>query len=275
MTKWGFIGCGNLSQAIISGALKKRLIKPNSILITNRTLSKSKIFSKKTKVRIADNNRILIKNSDIIFIGTKPLEVIAVLEELESSEIKNKMIISLAAGVDSQTLKNYCNKARSIIRVMANTPVTIQKGFFGILPIKSNASDKRKVFDFFSNLGHPIFVKNDFEINAITAGSASGVGFVFNFMEEYEKWFRQKGLSSSQSRHAAIVTFLGAAELAFVQSSVPLSELRARVTSKKGTTEAGLKAIKAHGVGTGLKSGLDAAFRRSNALAKSLRQNHK
>jgi pyrroline-5-carboxylate reductase len=275
MIKWGFIGCGNLSQAIINGALKKKLFKPSSVLISNRTILKSKNFNRKTKVRIAKNNRVLIQDSDIIFVATKPLEIIEVLKELKDSELKNKIVISLAGGVGAEILKKYCRHSRSLMRVMANTPVSIQKGFFGIFPIKANSRDKRKIFDFFAALGSPIFVRDDFEVNAITAGSASGVGFVFSFMEEFEKWFCKMGFPARQAREAAVNTFLGAAELASAQFETPLSELREQVTSKKGTTYAGLRALKQKKVGPGLKSGLDAAFKRSNQIAKSLRQNQK
>ena len=275
MTKWGFIGCGSLSQALINGALKKKLIKPHSIFITNRTLSKSKSFSQKTKVKIAKDNQFLIENSDIIFIGTKPNDIIQILEQLKASEIKNKIVISLAEGVEGATLKKFCNKARAIIRVMANTPVTIQEGFFGVLCVKSNRSDKKKVLGFLANMGHPVLVKNDFQINVITAGVASGGGFVFSFMEEYEKWFRKKGLSPAQSREATVLTFLGTAALAKSEAKTSLADLRMKVTSKKGTTFAGLKALQQRRVGAGLKSGLDAAFKRSGEIAKSLRQSQK
>jgi pyrroline-5-carboxylate reductase len=275
MTNWGFIGCGNLSQAIILGALKEKLFKPKSVFVSNRTASKSKIFSKKTKVQVAPSNKDLIQKCNIIFVGTKPFDIIEVLTELGQSQIKNKIIVSLAAGVESFVLKKYCSQARSVIRVMANTPVSIQSGFFGVLPVKSQASDLRMILNFLNHLGGSIIVKNDSEINTITAGSASGVGFIFSFMEEFEKWFRKRGLDSKQSRSATVLTFLGASELAKNHLESPLSELRDRVTSKKGTTYEGLKALQRNRVGPGLRSGLDASFKRANELAKSLRQNQK
>lgn len=275
MTTWGFLGCGNLSQAIILGALKKKVFSSQSVLISNRTYLKSKKFRQKTKVRIAKNNTELIRLSDIIFVGTKPQDIEQVLSDLKRSNLKNKIIISLAAGVDSSILKKSCSQSRSLFRVMGNTPVTIQKGFFGILPVKQFSSDKNKIFSFFEKLGQPIIVKNDFEINVITAGSGSGVGFVFSFMEEFEAWFKKMGLRSSHARLGAVETFLGAAELARSNANIPISELREKVTSKKGTTLAGLIRLKKEKVGPRLRSGLAASFNRSSEIAKSLRQKQK
>jgi pyrroline-5-carboxylate reductase len=275
MTTWGFIGCGNLAQAIVVGAIENQLFKPQNVLITNRTLSKSKAFSRRVKVRIAKSNAELIENAQVIVVGTKPLEILPVLEELRNSNLSQKIVISLAAGVDGQTLQLYCGKARSVIRVMANTPVVIQQGFFGIQSVKTVPKDKALIFRFFNQLGQAILVNDDVEMNSVTAGVASGVGFVFFFMEQFESWFVSKGLSRSQARLASVKTFLGASELARFKSDLEISKLRDLVTSKKGTTLAGLIALKRGKVGPGLRSGLEAAFKRSSELAKSLRQKRK
>ncbi len=271
----GFLGCGNLAQALVLGSISKKLFSPQQVLISTRTSATSQKFSKQTGVIVAKNNRELILASEIIFIGIKPLEIIPALKELSKENLENKIIVSLAAGVNEKILRKYLGKAQSVYRVMANLSATIQSGIFGIYEVKSNPKDKKIITDFFSNLGEVIFVKKDEEINIVTAGSASGIGFVFSFMEEFQNWFERKGLSESAARKLAVETFFGASKLAKFKTEIPLSKLRESVTSKKGTTQAGLDVFKKGKVHAGLKSGLDAAFKRGQIIAKDLLRHSK
>ena len=272
---WGFIGCGNLAQSLILGALEQKILDPRSILITNRTVKKSKAFGAKTGVGVAASNDELVQKSDVIFLGTKPLEIHPVLEEVSRHDLSHKIIVCLASGVGAPLLKKYFGRSRSVFRVMANTPATIQKGLFGIYPIWAKPEDTQQIFDLFSELGEIVSLKNDKEVDMITVGSASGVGFIFSFMEEFETWLVKKGLDPKLARTAVVETFLGASELAKIKTDQTLSSLREVVTSQKGTTFAGLKAFRAAGVPTGLRSGLDSALKRCQEIAKSLIQKQK
>jgi pyrroline-5-carboxylate reductase len=266
----GFLGCGHLAQALVLGSIEKKLFAPSQVLISTRTSTTSQKFSKATGVVVAKNNRELILSSEIIFIGIKPFEILPALKELSKENLENKIIISLAAGVGEKVLKKYLGKAQSIYRVMANLGATVQTGVFGIYEVKPNLKDKKIITDFFSSLGEVVFVKKDDEINIITAGSASGIGFVFSFMEEFQNWFEKKGLDRSSARKLTVETFLGASKLAKFSSDMSLSKLRESVTSKKGTTQAGLDAFKKLKVQASLRSGLESAFKRAQLIAKDL-----
>jgi pyrroline-5-carboxylate reductase len=219
---------------------------------------------------VAKNNKELISASEIIFIGIKPFEIVPVLKELSIENLENKIIISLAAGVGEKILKKYLGNAQSVYRVMANLSATIQSGIYGIFEVKPNSRDKKIIEDFFSSLGEVVFVKKDEEINVITAGSASGIGFVFSFMEEFQSWFEKKGFSRSAARKLTVETFLGASKLAKFQKDINLSSLRELVTSKKGTTQAGLDVFKKLKLQPSLRSGLEASFKRGEQIAKDL-----
>src|ERR1700677_538460 len=100
----GFLGCGNLAQALVLGSIEKKLFSPSQVLISTKTSKTSQKFSKLTGVLVAKDNKELIQSSEIIFIGTKPYEIIPVLEELSKEKLENKIIISLAAGVGEKLL---------------------------------------------------------------------------------------------------------------------------------------------------------------------------
>jgi pyrroline-5-carboxylate reductase len=281
--KWGFIGCGHLAQALIQGALAKNLLSPSQIAAIDHDPKKLKDFARRIEglnltqsgsaetLTIAASIGQLVDCCDVILIATKPQDILQPLKELGVHAGENKIIVSLAAGVNGTLLEKFLVKPRVIARVMANTAATIQKGVFGIHFVRNGDEDAdAKITDFFGALGQVILVNEDGDIDVVTSGSASGIGFVFSFMEEFEKFFLRKGFDAEDARTMVIETFSGAAEFAKARPEVTLSTLREQVTSKKGTTAAGLTAMKKAGVQTGLKSGLDAAYKRSREIAKSL-----
>jgi pyrroline-5-carboxylate reductase len=272
---WGFIGCGNLAQAIIRGALKTGALSSLQVLATNRTVGKLKKFKDETHINTCESNEELLQKSDVIVLATKPQDIGVVLDEISSLITDQHLIVSLAAGVPADMLERRLNKARAVFRVMANTPAMIQKGLFGVYMIKGDSGDSQEISNPFEKIGVVIPLKNDKEINAMTAGAASGTGFVLQFMEDFEKWFMKKGFSRVQAREAAVETFLGTASLAHQRQDQSLQELREGVTSKKGTTLAGLMSMKKAKVSAGIQKGLDAAYERSLGIAKDLRPKRK
>jgi pyrroline-5-carboxylate reductase len=265
---WGFLGCGNLAQALITGLIKKKILKPSQIWISDRDKKKIQNFRARTGVEVGKDNLDVIDHCKVILIATKPLDIIPVLKEISTNQ-KKKIVVSLAAGVSSKTLIKFCSKD-SLFRVMANTPAMVQKGAFGIFPVNAGPKEKAHIFNAFGKMGLVIPLKNDRGVNVITSASASGVGFVFLLMEEFQKWIRRKGLSPKDAKKLTLETFLGSALLAQERSELDLSALRKAVTSKKGTTLAGIKAMQKQKVGAGLKSGLDEAFNRSIEIAREL-----
>jgi len=266
----GFLGCGTLSRALIVGALEKKIFKPSQILISTRTLNSRRQFCSETGVNSAANNGELIRNSEIIFLGVKPSEMVSILRQLSEEHLEEKIIISLAAGVGERMLMKNLKSARGVFRVMANLGATIQAGVFGVFSIKANPSDEKKIKGFFSKLGEIVVVRNDQGIDTITAGSASGVGFVLSFMEDFQGWLEKRGLSRDVARRVTIETFLGAAKLAQFRSDLSFSTLKKSVSSKKGTTQAGLDIFKKEKISASLKSGLDEAFKRAQEISKDL-----
>lgn len=267
---WGFIGCGNLAQAIIQGALEKNLLDSQNIFVTNRSDQKLKELCAKTGVRACATNEELIRSSDVVVLATKPQDLQTVLEEIQPFIRFDQAVISLAAGIPTKTLNRYL-KARSLVRVMANTAAKVQQGVFGIYFFRETQADRAAIEHLFGQLGTLVQASSDRQIDAMTAGSASGSGFVIFFLEEFEKWFRRKGFDSQQARMIAIETFLGTLALTHHEKQKSLKELRQAITSKKGTTYAGLHTLKKKKVDSGIQKSLDAAFNRCAEISKLLK----
>lgn len=268
MKTFGFIGTGNLAQAVVSGLIKNKAVRSSQVIVTDRSLKKARTFAKSQKAKVATSNLDLVNRSDFVFLATKPQDALPVLKEI-GPQMAGKVLVSLAAGIDCATLARHLYQNRGLVRVMANTPAQIQKGVYGIYFKKGDSSSRTLLTKMFSKIGIVVPLKNDREVDMITAGSASGIGFVFELMAVFETWFR-KSLPAKLSRQIAVEVFLGAAELAREQSAVSLVELRNRVTSKKGTTLAGLKAMKKAGLQNVVKKGLDAGKMRARQISQTL-----
>ncbi|MBK9294294.1 MAG: pyrroline-5-carboxylate reductase [Oligoflexia bacterium] len=264
--KLGFIGCGNLAQAIISGLILKKTIKPQNIFARSRNLNNIKKFSQKNKIKICKTNQEVALNADIIFLATKPQDLAAALKEVKQLSAK-KIIISLAAGVKVESIKKNF-KSNPVARVMATLSAKIQSGVYGIYFFNCSQRDKKIIIKLFSSIGTPIVCKNQGQIDAITAGSASGVGFVFELMRLFQSWFIKNGFTLHHARLMAVETFLGAAKMAKHEKR-QLEGLRNAVTSKKGTTLAGLKSMKNSKIDKKITKALTDSKSRAKELSKN------
>lgn len=275
---WGFVGCGNLAQAVISGAVKLGALTPFNVIACDVDREKLKKYSKEVAFTIADDIRSVVEKAEIIVLAMKPQDIVPVLKALGNADFaagtENKAIVSLAAGVSSKLLLRHLKAYGGVTRVMANTPALVQRGLFGIFPAKKKQEHDLEILRIFSTLGEVVPLKNDEQVNALTSGSASGVGFVFSFIEVFENWCIKKGFTPAEARKIAVETFLGTALLA-KQRGESLAQLREAVTSKKGTTLAGLIAMKKAKVDAGLKSGLDAGYSRAVEITKDLLRGEK
>lgn len=260
-----------MAQAIIRGGLIKGLLESGRVNATDIAFDKIKSFSDECGISICSDNRELVRRSQVIVLATKPQDIAGPLKEISDEVSSRHTVISIAAGVPSSVLKKYLGKAQALARVMPNTPALVQRGLFGLYIFQGEPDRQKAISSFFEGLGKVVRLRNDRQVDAVTAGSASGVGFVFHFMEEFEKWFRKKGFSPEDSRRLCEETFLGSAYLSCERKELTLKRLREAVTSKKGTTEAGFKVFQKRKVAAGLQAGLEAAFLRAQEIAKNLR----
>ncbi len=275
---WGFIGCGNLSQAIISGALQKKTLLHRQIIATNRSQPKILKFSKKHKFINSKSNSDLISKSSVVILGVKPQDLEPVLMEMSklqnySSSATFPVVISLAAGVKMSRLREFFPNNPAVIRVMANLPAQVFQGVFGIyldfhpkLSAAARLKVRKEVLAVFSSLGLVVEVHSDAEVNVITAAAASGVGFVFEFIRIFESWIQGQGLETGDAKSIAIQTFFGASLMALQNQDVSLEYQRDAVTSKKGTTFAGLKSLSENNLEKILKLALQASQSRAESL---------
>jgi pyrroline-5-carboxylate reductase len=190
-----------------------------------------------------------------------------VLEEIKEAINKNHVVISIAAGIRINTIEAILGDSVPVIRVMPNTPALVQMGVSAIAAGRAVTVDHLNIaIDILKAVGIAFTVEETM-MDAVTAVSGSGPGFVFSLMECFVAAAQTQGFDPETAKNMVINTFLGAATLA-QKTGTPLSDLRRMVTSPGGTTEAGLKYMDEKKIGELLEGTVEAAKKRSVELGK-------
>lgn len=263
--KIGFIGCGNMGSAILKGLLSKKIVSSRQILIhdLNRTTLNS--VSKKYGVRRAANNQALAQHSEVIFLAVKPQEFSTVAADIRSSLRKNHLVISILAGTPMAKLRKHLGAKCQLVRAMPNLGALVSEGITAVTGSSATAAFLARTL--FSGCGKVILLKERY-FNLVTAVSGSGPAYFFLMMELMSQAAQKGGLDKKSSDLLAIQTALGAALLAARSSERP-DELRKRVTSKKGTTDAALSYLFQNHFSQIFIEAVDQARRRAEELSRS------
>lgn len=278
-TKIGFIGSGNMAEAIMAGLIKTEICKADYIIASDKSQERIEYLGKSFGIKAATSNREVFENSEIIILSVKPQNMKEILEEIKpgKSADKKKIIISIAAGIQMGFIEKilYSDLAKSqeklfpVSRVMPNTPGLAGAGMTGICFNRSISDiDSETVKNIFGSMGKTL-ICSESEMDGITAMSGSGPAYVFFFMESMISAGKELGFSDEASLLLTLETFKGAVKLMEIQNEAP-EILRKKVTSPGGTTEAAIRQMESSGVKTEIIKGIMAASERSKELSKLL-----
>lgn len=261
-----FIGGGNMAQALIGGLISRGL-PPTRITVSDPVEQIRQLLQEK-EVHVTQDNVAAIQNADVVVLAVKPQVLATVLRPLKGL-LSDKLIISIIAGAEIQTISNLIDSNR-IVRVMPNTPALVQTGAHGIYANDVvSASDRELTSQILAATGLTIWVNSEAQIDAVTAVSGSGPAYFFYLMESMIRAGKNLGLDEKVATALTLQTALGAAQMAITSSNTP-SELRKNVTSPNGTTQAALEVFDRAQISQNIQSALAAAQKRSQELAQEL-----
>ncbi len=264
--KLGFIGIGNMGEALLRGIIGSELMSPADILASDVNSKKLEDLNGELGIAVVGSNCELVKRADIILFAVKPNVIKTILSEVSSCLNPPKWCISIAAGVSTATIENALGTDTPVVRVMPNTPALVYEGMAAICPGK-HASDQhtQKTQQIFQAVGKVIAVQEKL-MNVITALSGSGPAFVFLTMEAMTDAGVQLGLSRVDAAILAAQTVLGAGKMAVETGEHP-AILKNNVTSPGGTSAAGLYQLESSGVRVAIIDAIVAAAARSEQLS--------
>ena len=269
--KIGFIGGGNMAEAMIKGLLSASFIEAKNVFVSEPSEAKRDTLHAEYKIKVSADNRELVKKCDIIILAVKPQIVQKVLRDIASLVGRDKLVISIAAGVPiaimDDVLRGGKNKKFSIVRTMPNTPALVQEGVTAIASGEHvRKIDVKIAHRIFEAVGRTVDVEED-QLDAVTGLSGSGPAYIFMLIEALSDAGVKMGLSREVANMLTIQTVLGSAKLARESGKHP-GELKDMVTSPAGTTISGLHALEEGSFHTTLMNAVEDATLRSRELGQ-------
>lgn len=269
--KLGFIGGGNMAEAMIHGLLSASFIAAKNIFVAEPLAAKRKTLRAKYKIVVSADNREVVKKCDVLVLAVKPQILREVLVDIRLSMNRAPLVISVAAGVPiaiiDRALRNNKNSKFSVVRTMPNTPALVQEGVTAIAAGKYvSVTDMKIAHCIFEAVGRTVAVDED-QLDAVTGLSGSGPAYIFTLIEALSDAGVKMGLAREAANTLTIQTVLGSAKLARDSGKHP-GELKAMVTSPAGTTIFGLHALEAGSLRATLMNAVEEATLRSRELGR-------
>lgn len=269
--KISFIGGGNMAQALISGLIGCG-IDASMITVADPSAETRNTLNAKGLHTIdpTTDATAAIINADVIVLAVKP-QVMQVVVNAFASVLDKQLVISVAAGLSTDLLSEMLGGYRNIVRAMPNTPAMIQMGATGLYAT-SNINDEQKSLAtaVMQASGLVIWVESEEAMHAVTAVSGSAPAYMFYFLESMIDSGVALGLDKEQASALAMQTMLGAATMAMGSMDSP-SELRRKVTSPNGTTQAAVESMQGNEIGRQIGEAMQACYARSEALSIEMR----
>ncbi len=260
----GIIGAGNMAEAIARGVLKSGIFTASQILATDVVAARRDLFQQSLGIECVDDPVRVGRDSRVILLALKPQTMNALLASMAESVNPGAMIVSIAAGITSTTIEKYFSP-RPVVRTMPNTPLMVGLGAVAMAPGKfATSAHLDQARQLFEGVGKVVEVRED-QLDAVTALSGSGPAYFFFLVEQMVKAGVEMGLDPAIAHQLATQTALGAGKM-LVDSADSPAELRRKVTSPNGTTQAAIEYMHSKEFEPMVVDALKAAERRGKEL---------
>lgn len=269
MEKIGFIGCGHMGEAMLSGLLKAQWTSSDHVMVSTKTLAKSKQLKKIYNVQIAHSNLEVATFAQIIVLAVKPNLYQEVIEEIKPALQSDTMLISITPSFSLALLSRLVDHRCHVVRTMPNTPSMVGFGMTGIAFLEAESQDtKNLILSLCRSFGDVVEVEES-HMKIIGTLSGSGPAFVDVFMKALIDYGIQQGLDEKTARTIVLQTFVGAALLA-KSSNESLDTLISNVCSPGGSTIEGVHALEEADIDQQIKAAIHQTTERFVAMSREI-----
>ncbi len=264
----GFLGAGNMGEAMIKGLVQAGVVPPKAIAATDVRADRLAQLAGQYGIGAAPSNAALVAESDIVILAVKPQILGAVLGEIAPSVDGTKLLISMAAGVATRTIRERLGRSEArLIRVMPNTPALVLEGATAIARSAGlEPGDLEAAQELFGAVGRVVVLDED-ALDAVTGLSGSGPAYVAIVIEALADGGVKMGLDRQTAMILAAQTVLGSARLILETGTHP-AQLKDMVASPGGTTIAGIAALEDGAVRRTFIQAVERATQRSRELGQ-------
>ena len=278
MKKLGFIGGGNMAEALAHGLIAHKLFKPSEIIVSDVAPERRRKLARALKLATTPDNAEVVREAGAIVLAVKPQTIDAVMAGLAAELAKasgkaaarGKLFISIAAGVTIARLSRGLGKRARVIRVMPNAPAMVGQGMAAMVRGRgASAADQAFALRIFSAVGDAVALKDEKLLDVVTALSGSGPAYVYLFAKAMADAAASEGIPRELALRMALKTIRGAEQL-MRESGREAADLIAAVASPGGTTEAALRRFAEYGFSDIVAAALRAASDRSRELGRTV-----
>lgn len=263
----GIIGAGNIGRALIGGMIRGELLAPDQVIATRRTRSALDALAEQFPgLHTSTNNVEAADRATVLLLTIKPQSRAEVLSEIRDHVDPNTLLISVLAGITTQTLEQSFNEDVPVVRAMPNTPALVDEGATALAGGEFATDDHLSIaHQIFDAVGTAETIP-EYLMDAVTGLSGSGPAYVYMFIEALTDAGVKQGLPRKTSAELAAQTVYGAAKLAIETGKHP-AILRDEVTTPGGTAIAAVSELESHGLRTMMINAVATATERSKALS--------
>ncbi len=259
--KVGMIGCGNMGEAILLGCRGHF-----NLYVAEKSIARQEYLQRQYKIKTRDL-AVVVQECSVLLLAVKPQDVDEILAALKSFRTPKYLVISMAAGITTTYVEQRLGRGIKVVRVMPNLPALVGQAVTAVTKGRyACAGDVAIVCQIFDCVGTTMVVKENL-MNAITATSGSGPGYVYFLMEQMIAAAQKIGLSENMATDLVVETFLGSLHLLKTKKQDP-KVLREKVTSKGGTTQAAMDVFIKQSMGRIFDKALKAAVVRAQQLSR-------
>jgi len=265
--KVGFVGAGNMGEALVKGLLAANLVPAEAVYATDVRLERLKELDRQYGIQVAADNAELVRHVDVVILAVKPQIMEPVLREIAPAVTRRKLVISIAAGVSTARIRAALGKDARLIRVMPNTPALVLEGVTAIAKADGlEPGDLDIAGEIFSAVGRVVVLGEEL-MDAVTGLSGSGPAYVALVVESLADGGVRMGLDRLTAMTLATQTVLGAARL-LLETGMHPGALKDMVSSPGGTSIAGIAALEEGGIRTTFIKAVEQATLRSRELGR-------
>ncbi|TFH91505.1 pyrroline-5-carboxylate reductase [Vibrio ouci] len=266
--KIAFIGAGNMVKAIVSGLIADGY--PASLITATAPSETRRLpLEQAYGIRTTSNNTQAAQNADVVVLSVKPQMMEEVCKPLQAIDWCGKLVISIAAGIQSARFDQMLNSELNLVRVMPNTPSQLGLGMSGLYaPSHISKQDKTFAAELMQSCGKVCWVEQESGINNIIATAGSAPAYFFLFMEAMQTEAIAQGFDKETARLLIQQSALGAASMVTDNPDTELATLRENVTSKGGTTAEALRTFNEHQLSDIVAKAMQAAVSRAEEMEK-------
>jgi pyrroline-5-carboxylate reductase len=263
----GIIGAGNMSEGILSAAVDKQLYPPGKIIVADPDPNRLELFTSEFGAICVADNRQLVATAKRVLLAVKPQIFDKVAAGIKDLVTEDHLLVSILAGMNTVRIAAAFGNIRPrIVRVMPNLPIRVGAGTAGLCAGEyATRDDLAEVRRIFEAGGAAVVVDDENLMDVVTAISGSGPAYFYYFVEALVEGGKACGLTKQDALKLAEQTCLGAARM-MLETGEPPAELRRKVTSKGGVTQAALEHMEKANVKSDIREAIEVAVNRCREL---------